>query len=127
MHKAKFANVVGMKAKDRLDYFVRKVADFQQVWGLFKQGWAIAADDEGRLGLPVWPESDFADACATGTWTDYVPTAIPLGDFLEKVRPRLESDNMSVIVFPTPAEQGVFVEPSFLSAEIEEECQQYED
>lgn len=126
MHKVKFANVIGMNAEHRLKYFLRKVADFEQVWGLYNHGWAMAAGDDGRPGLPVWPERGFADACATGPWRDHAPTAIPLGDFLEKVRPRLESDKMSVIVFPTPADQGVFVEPAVLSAAIEAECQQYE-
>lgn len=38
MHERKRHNLLAMAPGERLDYFVRKIVDFEQAWGLYKDG-----------------------------------------------------------------------------------------
>ena len=60
-----------MAPNERFRYFVRKVTDFSEVWGLYFEGWAMAASDSGQKALVFWPEKEFAEICATAQWKDY--------------------------------------------------------
>jgi Protein of unknown function (DUF2750) len=126
MHKAKQANVEAMGAAQRFDYFVRKVADFGQAWGLFSDGWAMAHDDAGTRVMPFWPEAEFAAVCSTGPWAGYQPRAITLDDLLVKWLPGMATDAVGVAVFPMPSDKGVIVTPDFLRDALVAEASQYD-
>jgi len=119
--------VMAMPAEERLAYFVRKVADFEQVWGLHAEGWATATDARGAIGLAVWPEPDFAAACAAGAWEQHVPKEVPLGDFLTVWLPGMVRDSRTVVVFPTDRDAGLFVSPEALLEAIHREMWQCAD
>ncbi len=125
VHPNKLKRVISMSGAERFDYFVRKVADFDEVWGLHGKGWATATDEDGKVAVPFWPEADFAAECAVEEWDGYQPKSITLDDFLGKWLPGLLADQRLVAVFPTPASRGVLVEPdsvdSALRRELEEE------
>lgn len=126
MHPKKLSAVAALDAEERYGYFVRKVADFGQVWGLFETGWATACDDAGRDAIPFWPEAEFAEACATGDWAQYRPKVIELHDFLEKWLPGMHRDGRLAAVFPTAANRGVFIEPPTVAQAIEAEMEELE-
>jgi hypothetical protein len=52
MHPKKMANILGLPAVDRFTYFVSRVADFEELWSLYDQGWAKVADASGRQMVP---------------------------------------------------------------------------
>lgn len=126
MHPSKVANVLNLDGQARHDYFVRKVADSQAIWGLEKSGWAMAEDDNGVKVVPFWPEEDFAKMCATGTWKSYAPRKIDLEAFLTRWLPGMQRDGTKVAVFPKPDSQGVIVEPERLRETLVAEASQYE-
>jgi len=66
--------------------FIESVAASKLVWGLKnKQGFANtnSSDDDGVSVIPFWSERAYAKSCASGEWKGYVPTEIPLPEFLE--------------------------------------------
>ena len=66
--------------------FIEGVAASKLVWGLKnKQGFAntnSSEDDESSV-IPFWSERAYAKACASGEWKGYVPTEIPVAEFIE--------------------------------------------
>lgn len=126
MHPSKVANVLSLDGQARHDYFVRKVADSQCIWGLEMSGWAMAEDDSGVKLMPFWPEEHFAKLCATDTWKRYVPRKIELEVFLNRWLPGMQRDGIKVAVFPKPDSQGVIVEPERLRERLVAEASQYE-
>lgn len=125
IHSRKLESISGLKAVERYSYFVRKVADFEVVWGLFDDGWATL-EIKGQKGIPFWPEEDFADLCATEDWGNYRPRDIQLDDFIEKWLPEMEKDGLVPAIFPTPKEHAFSVSAGELSAELKNELQHYE-
>lgn len=121
MHANKLQNVINLTAQERFGYFVRKAADFCEVWGLFNKGWAMGSDDNGNKAILLWPEREFAQLFASSKLHDHIAKAISLDDFLNKWIPGLIEDNYHVAVFPTPSSRAVFIMPDILLHAINEE------
>jgi len=122
----KIENVIKLPPEERYDYFLRKVADFEQVWGLYSEGWAILKDGQGKKVMPFWPEEEFAQICAKDTWQGYAPKSIELYDFIEKWLTGMYDDDIKVGVFYVPEGKGVTRYPHELKEDLEEELEQYE-
>ena len=119
-------SVLQLDAAGRYSYFVKRVADWESAWGLWREGWALVGDDAGRAAFPLWPAREFAEACVSGLWEGYEPDEIRLEDLIGELVPQLESDGVSAAVFPTPSNRGMLVPPSKLAANLSAEWEQYE-
>ncbi len=104
----KVVNVINLPAAERYSYFIRKIADFEEVWGLYDNGWALLENDGNRL-LAFWPECEFAELCALNTWKNYTPRRINLEDFIEKWLEGMKKDKTGAAIFYTPQEKGIVV------------------
>lgn len=124
-HSTKIENVLRLDASSRCDYFVRKVADFEVVWGLFDTGWATASTG-ATTAVPFWPEAEFAALCATAEWQGFRPKPIALEEFLARWLPGMEKDQRICLVFSTPTDRGSLLRPNDLDNLIRQELQQYE-
>ncbi|PLY39782.1 hypothetical protein CSZ94_24570 [Janthinobacterium sp. ROICE36] len=125
MHPEKFKQVARLPPAERHAYFVRKVADTQEVWGLQHDGWATAQAG-GKVVIPFWPEAAFAQACASGEWEHFQPRAIALGDFLAKWLPGMASNDELASVFSVPQGGASIVAPADLLRDLQHESEQYE-
>lgn len=125
MHPEKIRRLAQMPARERYGYFVRKVVDTQQVWGLYRDGWTTMLS-HGQTAVPFWPEAAFALICATGDWTAYQPRAIALDDFSGKWLHGMANNNELVCVFPMPDVTATVAAPATLLEELKDEAEQYE-
>lgn len=125
MHPRKLKEVSDLEASDRYAYFIRKVCDFEVVWGLHKDGWATA-EMEASVIIPVWPEREFAEQSASGEWSGHEPREIPLKDFIDRWIPGATADRARFSVFPTSTRGGVVVENQRLLADLLKELAAYE-
>lgn len=124
---AEIENVSKLGGPDRYRYLVKKVADTEAVWSLWRDGWALAADDILRTLVPVWPHSTYAARCATGPWSGYETRDIPLRDFIDRWLPGMVRDGRLVAAFPTPEGKGLEVDPLRMRDDLAEELEQYID
>lgn len=122
----KIENILKISEQERYNYFIRKVADFEQVWGLSNDGWALLGDNDGNRILPLWSESEFAELCAVDQWKEYKPEVITLDNFIEKWIPGMLKDKTSVNVFLTPNGKGTVISPNLLYDDLQNELEQYE-
>lgn len=117
-----FESVSTLPAEQRYAYFIKRVADWEQVWSLAAQhGWALAGDDDGHELVPVWPHERFAAVCAIDEWAGYEPRPIDLSTWLERWTPGLIRDRRLVAVFPTPGKKGICVDAAQLRDDLEQE------
>ncbi len=119
-------SVLSLPARERYSHFVKHVADWEEAWGLYADGWALAGTERGEKVFPLWPAKEYAVLCATGDWSGYSPRSIPLEDLLEALLPRLRSDGALAGVFYTPDNKGVTVPPDQLLQDLRIEASRYE-
>jgi len=112
----------------RYTYFIKKVADWEEAWGLYDDGWLMSGDDEGNRAFPVWPAAEYASACAVQEWENAKPKSISLDELMEEVLPSLSEEGLFVSVFLVPSEGLVAanVLPSKLLKDLHQECALYE-
>lgn len=119
-------NILALSENERYEYFIRKVVDFEEVWGLYNDGWALLGDDSGTQVFPFWPEKEFAELCSDDLWKGYTPKPIKLELFLEKWIPGMEKDNLIINIFHTPKSKGKIVKPIELRDDLLHELENYE-
>jgi hypothetical protein len=122
-----YAAISQLQGSERYKHFVKRVTDWQAVWGLRNEfGWVSAADGFGNDGFAVWPHSKYAMACATGEWGGNHPAPIDVHEFVESWLPNMANQNVQVAVFPTKDLKGVMVLPLTLQEDLRKELAQYE-
>src|SRR4051812_31525339 len=67
-----FEAVLRLDATARHTHFVKRVVDAELVWGLWKDGWALMADETGQQVFPLWPAREYAELCAVADWEGYL-------------------------------------------------------
>jgi hypothetical protein len=117
--------VIALPGSKRYEHFVKVIADWQEVWGLYQGGWALAATDDGTPVFPLWPAKEYAEICAESEWHGYVPRAISLADFTDVLLPKLKIDGVLPGVFFTPSSKGLTPSVDELKAALEAGLQRY--
>lgn len=119
--------VLATDAETRYRYFIKRTADWEQVWSLRNaDGWVLAAMDDGRQVAPFWPFQAFAQRAAVAQWADAEPTPIPLESFMERWLPGLAGDERLVCVLPGLDGRGPVVQPMTLKDDIQDELDRLE-
>jgi len=118
--------IIGLPGPKRYEHFIKVCADRRQMWGLYSNGWALAATSENQPVFPVWPAREYASLCAVKEWDGYVPREIELDDFFLALLPRLEASGTQIGVFYTPQEKGVIPTLAQLDSDLKEELAKIE-
>ena len=118
--------VLRLDGPERFSHFVKRVADEERAWGLWKDGWALTANSDGTQVFPLWPASEYADHCRTGEWSAYDVKEIPIADLLDDLIPLLAEKGVLPGIFPTSTGKGVTPTPEELAAALREELENYE-
>nr|WP_314547146.1 DUF2750 domain-containing protein [uncultured Massilia sp.] len=112
--------VVRLPAQQRYEYFVERVAEGREVWGLYRNGWALATRDDGTLVFALWPEREFAQLCAEFEWEGYEPHAFGLDELVDELLPQLQEDGLVPGVFRTPGSKGIMPTPGLLKVDLQD-------
>lgn len=106
-------------AVERLNYFLTRAMEAEEVWGLSNgRGW-VMKDKDGSLVLPVWPYSEFANANAVGEDESKVADAVSLEHFIYNLLPQLIDQDIHIEVMPTRTKKGLVMEAQALFEIIE--------
>lgn len=120
------AAVTALPSAARYQYFLNKVADWEELWSVGDdEGWALMSDGVTEV-VPIWPAAAFAQACCVGGWRKDKPRAIALDSWLEKWTPGLIKDQHSVSVFPLSNGSGPVVTPERLQSDLSDALKAYE-
>jgi hypothetical protein len=99
MNSKEFEAVIKLTVNKRYQYFIKKVADYEEVWGLYNDGWAITQDESGAVLIPFWPKKEFAEFCATADWKDYISEKIESEEFIDDWIPGMKTDGNKAAIF----------------------------
>lgn len=126
MNTKQLAAVFALPANKRFEHFVKVVAEREEAWGLYQDGWALAGTDEGDRVFPLWPQKEYAEANAINEWAGYEPKAISLEDLMEVVLPQFKAEGTLPGILLTPDKRnGATPSIDELVAALEEELQRY--
>lgn len=117
--------VIALESTKRYRHFIKVIADTQEVWGLYKDGWALAGTEDNQKVFPVWPAKKYAELCAENEWVGYEAEPFSLDDFMNELLPTLKDDEVLIGVFYTPLDNGVTSEIGQVLKDLEFELENY--
>lgn len=117
--------VLRLDGPARIAHFMKRVADEERAWGLWRDGWALMVDDAGSKLFPVWPGREYAELCAIDDWAGYSAAHIDLEDLLADWSMKLKQQDVRPAVFPTPGGRGVVVEVDTFNNLLSRELEHY--
>ena len=126
MNSKQIESVLRLSGPKRYDHFIKVVADSQQAWGLYSDGWALASTTDGKAVFPLWPKSEYAELAAQGVWAGYRPKTIDMEDLLEGLLPSLGERNTVLGIFPTPEDKGVIPETADFESDLRIELAKFD-
>lgn len=89
-------------SSQRYNYFVEKVFDWQEAWGLCdNEGWVVS-EVEGKTIFPLWPAEPFAKNCQVNDWQDTETKLISFSELTGEILPQLVEANIAIAVFMVP-------------------------
>jgi hypothetical protein len=125
MNDRRLEAVLGLSGPERVEHFAKVVADREEAWGLYDDGWASSATDDGASAFPLWPAHEYAQLCAVEEWDTYSPRPIALDDLMAGLIPMLREQSAAVAVFQTPQGRGVTMTPDEVHAMLASELERY--
>lgn len=99
--------------------FVAEVTGERRVWGLYGETWARADLDAPGEALPFWSNRAAAARCVEGAWSDLVPRAIDLDEFVAQWLTGMVEDGIVAVVSPRPGLSGAKIDPATLLEALE--------
>lgn len=125
MDQLEISSLIKQSPQNRYEYFIKRIADDEAVWGLYDNGWALAGSSEGNTVFPLWPAMEYAALCSNGNWENYKPDRMSLKEFLDELLPELKKDSVDLGVFYTPEENGVVVTTEQIRFDLMAELEKY--
>lgn len=105
-------------AETRFKYLLNEVTNHGEIWILTDEHGCVMLNTDDEDCVPVWPNRDFAQAWATAEWSECEPKSISLKTWQERWTRGLEGDDVSVVVFPNPEEDGLVLFPDEFDVEL---------
>lgn len=100
-------SVINLDEKKRYEYFLKKIVDWEEVWGLFNDGWAMQSDENGNDYFPIWPAKEYADLNRSSEWKEYNSESFGIVDLVNELIPKLRESGVNLSIFPVKSKVGM--------------------
>ncbi|WP_223560445.1 DUF2750 domain-containing protein [Chryseobacterium lathyri] len=127
MNSKEIENVLKLEPFKRYEYFIKKVADFEQLWTIVDEDgdYAISEVDEFSL-ITFWPAEEFVSLDLQEDWEDCTPLKLTLDDLRDNIFDVINSENYLINVFPVNGTSGFVVNLEEFSRDLNEELNKIE-
>lgn len=126
LHPKEKENILKLKPFDRYKYFMRKVADFEELWTVVDGYGDIGLSEiENETLISMWPKEPFIESCLSGKWENHSPFKLTLDDLEESVIPLISENNYLINVFPKDNKTGFVVNLNEFIRDLNEELENY--
>jgi hypothetical protein len=121
----KLNSVLALSGPERYKSFLKTVVDWEEIWGLYQYGWALASTDTGQKVFPLWPAKEYAELCSGQEWIGYESRKFSLEDLIGELLPSLKKDGVLPGIFYTPSDKGITPTVDKLLVDLNEELENY--
>ncbi|MDD4913889.1 MAG: DUF2750 domain-containing protein [Methylococcales bacterium] len=119
-YKDEYAAVPSMSDEELLEYFLFRICETDEVWGLKDGPQWLTREIDGRETQPVWPFKRFAEDAAVGEWQNLSPLPESLEFFIYQILNRLATRNVTIEIMPRASGAGCLISPKRLFSYLED-------
>lgn len=92
--------IATMKEYQLLEYFLTRVFETEEVWGLSDGCDWIIVEKNNQVVMPVWPYQQFAQQAVTGKFADFTTEAESLEEFIDQTIAMLIDEDAMLEIMP---------------------------
>lgn len=118
-YQDEYAAVPSMTDEELLEYFLFRIMETDEVWGLKDGPQWITRHIGGQETLPVWPFKRFAVEAATGEWQHFKPSADAMEFFIYRTLDKQARQGVMIEIMPRASGPGCLVTPQRLLTILE--------
>ncbi len=118
-HKDEYAAVPNMTDDELLEYFLYRIFETDEVWGLKEGAHIVTHQLEDQETLPVWAYKCYADDAAVGEWAHLKAVADSVEFFTYQTLHRFAGQGLMVEIMPRQSAPGCLINARRLSSMLE--------
>ncbi len=127
LNKMEIENVSKLDTFKRYKYFIKKVADFEELWTLIDENSDFALSEiDNHFFISFWTAEEFIKSNLDNGWKNHTPLKMSLNYFEENVMPVIQENNYLINVFPVNGKSGFVVSINEFVRDLNEELENYE-
>jgi hypothetical protein len=126
MNQKEFDSVISLKSFERYKYFIKKVADFEELWTIINvDGDYALSDVEDNVMITFWPKPKYITSNLTDGWENCKPKKLTLDDLENDIFDLIASHNFLINIFPVNGKSGFIVDLNEFARDLGEELKKY--
>lgn len=118
-YQDEYAAVPTMTDEELLEYFLYRILETDEVWGLKDGPQWITRTVGTQTTLPVWPFKRFADEAAVGDWQHLKPGADSMEFFIYRTLSKQARQGVLIEIMPRTSGAGCLIIPQRLLTILE--------
>lgn len=126
MNAKEFDNIIKLTPFDRYKYFIKKVADFEELWTItYLDGNYALSDIDDNVIISFWPKLEYVDSNLTNGWEKCSPKKLTLDDLEVEIFDLIASQNYLINIFPVNGKSGFIVSLDEFARDLSDELKNY--
>jgi len=127
LHEREIENISKLKPVERYKYFMRQVAELEELWTLVDKNGDIALSQiNDNTFVSFWTNEAFIKSNQKDGWEECVPFKMDINRFGETIIPLIIENNYLINVFSLNGKSGFIVDMDEFARDLNEELDQYE-
>ncbi|WP_196893076.1 DUF2750 domain-containing protein [Aureivirga marina] len=126
IHHKEIENVLKLSPFERYKYFIKKVADIEELWTIVDENnkFSIAEIDNKKL-ISFWSAKEYIKSNLEESWENEIPFKMNLDYFESKIIPLIEEKELLINVFSINGKSGFVVSLREFIRDLNEELELY--
>jgi hypothetical protein len=126
MHPREIESVSNLSPIERYKYFIKKIADYEEVWTILDENGDYALSDiDDKIFISFWSSKEFIYSNLDGGWEKCIPKKISFDDLENEIFDLIAVEGYLINVFPVNGKSGFVVELNEFARDLSEELKNY--
>ncbi|MCH4831204.1 DUF2750 domain-containing protein [Flavobacterium columnare] len=121
MNAKEIKNVSVLQPIERYKYFIKKVADYEELWTIVDVNGDYALSDiDDKTLISFWSAKEFINSNLEEGWKECTPKKLTLDDLEDEIFDLIASKNYLIDVFPVNGKSGFVVDLDEFARDLSE-------
>jgi Protein of unknown function (DUF2750) len=126
MNIKEIEHVSVLKPIERYSYFIKKIADYEEVWTVVNLSGDYALSDiDDKIFISFWSAKEFISSNLKQGWEECIPKKLTFANLEDEVFDLIARENYLINVFPVNGKSGFIVDLDEFIRDLHEELERY--
>lgn len=127
MNNREFEEVSKLEPFNRYQYFIKKIADYEELWTIIDiKGEYALCDIDAYTLISLWPNKEFIESNLIEAWSMCKPLKLSLDSLYSHLYPIITKESFLFNIFPVNGKAGFIVSLEELDNDLSEELENYQ-